>query len=83
MAKNKLIKSIDIDKVEKLAKKVSDEQESDKMEKQAKINLSLPKTLHMKLKMYVMINDTNIQEVGLKLFKDFLDKQDLSQTKYF
>ena len=82
---NKLLKSTKIDpgKIEKLAKKVSNEPDKDKIEKQAKINLSLSKYYHMKLKMYCMINDTNIQETGVKLFKDFLDKQDLSQEMYF
>jgi len=85
MAKNKLIEStkIDIDNVEKQAKKLSDESETGKIEKQAKINITLPKSLHMKLKMYTMINDTNIQEVGLKLFQEFLNEQDLSNNKYF
>ena len=71
---NKLLQSVKIDKkeVEKLAKDLTKKDKIEQKEKIIKISVNLPESLHKALKIYCIENNVNIQDTGLKLFKELL-----------
>lgn len=74
-------KEIDVNELEEQAKKLTARKVSGKsptppiIEKEVKINVLLPKTLHWKFKTICMFRETNMQDKALEIITSWLNKQ--------